>query len=161
MPATPQCGPGGRTPYGVRPLHRFGVRRSAREKGLSAAARRLAATEPVLVIRDWLTPGRTLKILEIGTIILLGALAVYAVVGGPASSIVGVRLRVDLGLLLIVLVSLALQRPFTLQVEFWRDTPNQPVHYVQVFAATEFGPALAQQDDHVLIVSECPSNHVL
>jgi hypothetical protein len=74
-----------------------------------------AAVSAALLLRDWVMPGRSAKILEIGTAILFGGLAVYAVLGGPSWSIVGVRLRVDLGLLVIVLVSMALRRPFTLQ----------------------------------------------
>ena len=53
--------------------------------------------------------------LEIGTAILFGSLALYAVLDSPNWSIVGVRLRVDAGLLLIVLLSIAIRRPFTLQ----------------------------------------------
>ncbi len=74
-----------------------------------------ALTSAALLIRDRMTPGRTLKILEIGTVILFAGMAAYAVLGGPAWSLMGVRLRVDLGLLLIVLISMVLQRPFTLQ----------------------------------------------
>jgi hypothetical protein len=50
-----------------------------------------------LLLREWLS------------------LKLYAVSGAPTWSIVGVRLRVDVGLLLIVLVSIAIRRPFTLQ----------------------------------------------
>ena len=46
---------------------------------------------------------------------LFGGLAVYALLGGPAWTVIGVRLRVDAGLLLIVLASMAVGRPFTLQ----------------------------------------------
>jgi hypothetical protein len=74
-----------------------------------------AAVSAAPLLRDWLTPGRTPKLLEIGTMILFGALTVYALLGGAAGSIFGVRLAVDSGLLLIVLVSLAIGRPFTLQ----------------------------------------------
>ncbi len=91
-------------------------------EGLVAAALVSAG----LLARDWLTPGRAPKILEIGTLVLFGGLALYAVIGGPAWSVIGVRLCVDLGLLLIVLASLAVGRPFTLQYareqvppEFW------------------------------------------
>jgi hypothetical protein len=73
------------------------------------------AVSAALVLRDVVTPGRTPKILEIGTVILFGGLTLYAALAGPAWSIIGVRLRVDAGLLLIVLASLALRRPFTLQ----------------------------------------------
>jgi hypothetical protein len=87
-----------------------------------------AAVAAVLLLRDWLTPDRTPKLLEIGTMILFSGLAVYALLGGPTGSIFGVRLAVDCGLLLIVLVSLAVGRPFTLQYareqvtrEVWDD----------------------------------------
>lgn len=68
-----------------------------------------------LLIRDWISADRAPKILEIGTTILFGGLALYALLGGPAWSIMGVRLRVDAGLLLIVLITLAVRKPFTLQ----------------------------------------------
>jgi hypothetical protein len=80
-------------------------------EGLLAAALVSAA----LLARDWITPGRSPKILEIGTLLLFGALALYAVVGGQTWSVIGVRLCVDVGLLLIVLVSMAVRRPFTMQ----------------------------------------------
>ncbi|HTH96793.1 MAG TPA: hypothetical protein VL574_05205 [Stellaceae bacterium] len=96
-----------------------------------------AVVSVALLLRDWVTPGRSPKILEIGTTILFGALALYAVFGGPAWSIIGVRLRVDLGLLLIVLVSMALRRPFTLQyareqvsAEFWDSPQFMRTNYV-------------------------------
>jgi hypothetical protein len=79
--------------------------------GLVAAA----AVAVALLVREAMTPGRIPKILEIGTAILFGGLALYAVLGGPTGSIMGVRLAVDAGLLLIVLVSIAIRQPFTLQ----------------------------------------------
>jgi hypothetical protein len=57
--------------------------------------------------RDWLSPNRKPKILEIGTTILFCGLAVYAFIVHPDWTIVGVRLRVDAGLLIIVLITLA------------------------------------------------------
>jgi hypothetical protein len=74
-----------------------------------------AAVSAILVLRDWFTQGKKPKILELGTVILFGVLALYAVLTSPTWSIIGVRLRVDIGLLLIVLASMALRRPFTLQ----------------------------------------------
>lgn len=74
-----------------------------------------ACISAAMLLRDWLTPNRTPKLLEIGTVLLFGGLAVYALFGGPAWSIAGVRLRVDAGLLLIVLISIVVGRPFTLQ----------------------------------------------
>ena len=46
---------------------------------------------------------------------MFGALALYTLFGSPGWSIMGVRLVVDAGLLSIVLVSLAIRQPFTLQ----------------------------------------------
>ncbi len=79
-----------------------------------------------LLLRDWIAPGRIPKILEIGTAILFGGMSLYAVLGKPAWSVIGVRLCVDTGLFLIVVASLVIGRPFTLQYareqvakEFW------------------------------------------
>lgn len=74
-----------------------------------------AAMSAALLVRDGLSTGKTPKVLEIGTALLFGGLAFYALSIAPAWSIVGVRLRVDAGLLLIVLASIAVRRPFTLQ----------------------------------------------
>jgi signal transduction histidine kinase len=74
-----------------------------------------AAVSAILLLRDWFGLHRKPKILEVGTTILFSALALYSVLGGPAWSVMGVRLRVDIGLLLIVLITLAVGKPFTLQ----------------------------------------------
>ncbi|RAI59060.1 hypothetical protein [Roseicella frigidaeris] len=66
-----------------------------------------------LLLRDRLA-GRAPKLLELGTMLLFGALALIALVLRPDWSVIGVRLAVDAGLLLIILASLALRRPFTL-----------------------------------------------
>ncbi len=79
--------------------------------GLAAAAVVAAG----LLVRDWVTPNRTVKILEIGTMLLFGGLAIYARLTGTIWSVIGVRLRVDVGLLLIVLASICIAKPFTLQ----------------------------------------------
>ena len=68
-----------------------------------------------LLLRDILAPNRTPKILEVGTVVLFGGLALYAVFSEAALSVIGVRLLVDSGLLLIVLGSIAVRQPFTLQ----------------------------------------------
>jgi hypothetical protein len=68
-----------------------------------------------LLVRDWVTPGRTPKILEMGTALLFGGLALYAALAKPTWSVIGVKVCVDVGLLIIVLISLAVRRPFTLQ----------------------------------------------
>jgi len=72
------------------------------------------AVSAALLIRDW-SRGRAAKVLEIGTAGLFGALGCYALLADPVWSLMGVRLVVDSGLLLIVLVSIAIRQPFTLQ----------------------------------------------
>jgi hypothetical protein len=68
----------------------------------------------VLIGRERLR-GQGTKILELGSLILFGVLTLYTLVAAPDWSIAGVRLAVDGGLTVIVLVSLAIRRPFTLQ----------------------------------------------
>jgi predicted transporter len=72
------------------------------------------AVSAALLIHDW-SQRRTAKVLEIGTAALFGALGCYALLADPAWSLMGVRLVVDSGLLLIVLISIAIRQPFTLQ----------------------------------------------
>ncbi len=67
-----------------------------------------------LIAREVLT-GRSAKILEVGTCILFVGLAVYSYLSAADWPVVGVKLAVDIGLLLIVLFSLVVGRPFTLQ----------------------------------------------
>jgi hypothetical protein len=64
------------------------------------------------------------KILEVGTALLFVGLALYAIAAKPPWTIAGVRLRVDAGLLAIVLASLAIGRPFTLQYARERVAPE-------------------------------------
>lgn len=74
-----------------------------------------AITAIVLLFRSWLLLHESPKLLDIGTIVLFAGLAAYSAVTQAQWSIAIVRLCVDLGLLLIVLLSLAVRRPFTLQ----------------------------------------------
>jgi len=83
--------------------------------GVVPALSAAALLSVALLLRDWITPKRTVKVLEIGTALLFGGLAVYAVATHTEWSLLGVRLRVDVGLLLVVLGSLAIRQPFTLQ----------------------------------------------
>lgn len=100
--------------------------------GLSAAA----VTSALLVVKDRITGGR-LKVLELGTFILFTGLAVYAAINHPTWSIIFVRLLLDAGLLLVVLASLALRQPFTLQYakeqiapEFWTNPGFIRTNYI-------------------------------
>ena len=96
-----------------------------------------AAVALVLLARDWMRNKRSPKILDIGTAILFSGLSLYFLVAKPAWSVIGVRLCVDCGLLLIVLVSLAVGKPFTLQYareqvgrEFWETAEFRKTNYV-------------------------------
>jgi hypothetical protein len=96
-----------------------------------------AVTSAILLARDWITPDKKPKILEIGTTVLFCGLAIYAFVIQPAWTIIGVRLRVDAGLLIIVQISIIVGRPFTLQYarervapEFWQHPEFIRTNYI-------------------------------
>jgi len=55
------------------------------------------------------------KILEAGSLVLFGILVAYTWIASPTWSVATVRLAVDVGLLAIVLASLAIGQPFTIQ----------------------------------------------
>src|SRR5262245_6385076 len=59
--------------------------------------------------------GESVKILEVGSMMLFGLLTAYTLVAAPRWTVATVRLAVDGGLLAIALVSLAIDQPFTLQ----------------------------------------------
>lgn len=97
--------------------------------GATGALTIAAAVSAALILWN-LRRGLAPKLLEAGTVVLFGGLALYALAGGPTGSLFVTRLCVDTGLLVIVLASLALRRPFTLQYareqtprEFW-DRPE-------------------------------------
>jgi hypothetical protein len=69
--------------------------------GLSAAF----VASLLLCLRQW-RRGEAVKVLEIGSLALFGALLLYTVIAAPVWTVATVRLAVDGGLLLIVLVSL-------------------------------------------------------
>jgi hypothetical protein len=89
-----------------------------------------------LLVRDWLSPNRGPKVLEIGTAVLFGALALYALLSNPGWSILGVRLIVDAGLLLIVMISIAIRQPFTLQ--YAREQVPQEIWASPEFTRTNY-----------------------
>jgi hypothetical protein len=77
-----------------------------------------------LLVRDFATPGRTPKLLEIGTALLFCGLALYAAVEGATWSVIAARLCVDTGLFAIVIVSMLMGRPFTLQYAREKVSPE-------------------------------------
>jgi hypothetical protein len=90
-----------------------------------------------LLIRDWMSADREPKFIEIGTAIFFCGLAVQALLLDSAWSIDGVRLRVDSGLLIMILVTLAIRQRFMLQYarehvapEFWESPEFVRTNYV-------------------------------
>lgn len=90
-----------------------------------------------LLLRDLVSREKKIKLLELGTMVLFGGLAAYAFLANVVWSIPAVRLRVDAGLLLIVLLSMMLRQPFTLQYarekvpqELWGEAAFLRTNYV-------------------------------
>jgi hypothetical protein len=78
--------------------------------------------------------GEAVKILEVGSLALFGALTAYTWLAAPEWTVATVRLAVDAGLLAIVLVSLAIGRPFTLQ--YARERVPEPIWAMPLFLTT-------------------------
>lgn len=68
----------------------------------------------VIAARTFMRIG-TFRILEVGSAILMGLVALYTLAVGGDTSLLTVKLWVDAGLLVIALASMALQTPFTIQ----------------------------------------------
>jgi len=83
-----------------------------------------ALVSAALVARSWLSSASTPKILDVGTTLLFGGLALYGALWRPAWSVIGVRVCVDIGLLLIIIASMLVGRPFTLQYAHERVAPE-------------------------------------
>jgi hypothetical protein len=75
----------------------------------------IAALVSLVIIGRDLVSGHSAKILEIGSCLLFGSLTVYAFISNREWSVIGVKLAIDVGLMLIVLFSLIVGRPFTIQ----------------------------------------------
>jgi hypothetical protein len=86
------------------------MRLATPEAGLAAA---FAAS--LLGMLRSLSRGASLKLLEIASLALFGVLALYGLAAAPRWTVATVRLIVDGGLLAIVLATLLIGRPFTLQ----------------------------------------------
>jgi hypothetical protein len=100
--------------------------------GLLAAA----VTSAIFIVRDVITPGRSAKLLEIGTFVLFAGLALYAWAGHAQWSLYGARVWVDSGLLLIVLLTMLIGRPFTLQ--YAREQINSALWSSPTFVRTNY-----------------------
>jgi len=87
----------------------------------------------LLCLRMW-RRGEAIKILEVGSFILFGLLTAYTLLAAPRWTVATVRLAVDGGLLAIALVSLAIDRPFTLQ--YARERVPEQFWGLPIFLAT-------------------------
>jgi hypothetical protein len=119
-----------------------------------------------LLVREFVAGRRSPKILEVGSAVLFGGLALYSILSASNWSIIGVRLLVDAGLLIIVLLSIALRRPFTLQYaheqvspEYWNDERFKRTNYI-ISAAWALAFAVVVIADLVLLyVPEWPPRY--
>ncbi len=125
--------------------------------GLAAAF----AVSFLLGFRHWRHRER-LKVLDIGSLLLFGVLLLYTLTASPRWSVATVRLAVDGGLFAIVLVSLAIGTPFTLQYarervpqEYWTSplffTTNQRITgaWAAAFAVMTAADAAAEYVDAI------------
>ena len=87
----------------------------------------------LLGIRQW-RRGETVKVLEVGSLLLFGALLLYTLIAAADWTVAKVRLAVDGGLLVIVLVSLAIGMPFTLQ--YARESVPEELWTSPIFMTT-------------------------
>ncbi|MBB3228231.1 hypothetical protein FHW69_002866 [Luteibacter sp. Sphag1AF] len=71
-------------------------------------------TAACFLIRDLSGASHRLKLLDAGTFVLFGALAIIVWISGATMSIAMVRTCVDSGLLLLILITIAMGRPFTI-----------------------------------------------
>ncbi len=97
--------------------------------GITAGLVGATITSGGLLVRNAVGGKKTMKVLEVGTVLLFGGLAAYTLIVNAAWSVPAVRLCVDAGLLLVVLVSIAVRQPFTLQYareQVSRELWNRP-----------------------------------
>lgn len=90
----------------------------------------------VLVIRDSLVRHQALKVLEVGSMLLFALLAVYCVAMKITWTVAAVRLRVDAGLFVIVLLSVVIRKPFTLQ--YAREQTPREIWLLPRFVRTNY-----------------------
>ncbi|MDR3466778.1 MAG: hypothetical protein P4M07_12605 [Xanthobacteraceae bacterium] len=105
----------------------------------SASLFAAAAVTGLLVLRDAVA-GRSLKLLNLTMLALFGGLGV-ALLLSPALSAIGVRIAIDAGLLIAVLIALALRFPFTLQ--YAREEAAPDAAAMPAFIRTNYVLSLA------------------
>jgi uncharacterized membrane protein (UPF0136 family) len=104
--------------------------------GVTAGLAAATVTSAGLLVREALRRNKTIKVLEVGTLFLFGGLTAYTLMVKTAWSIPAVRLCVDAGLLVIVLISLAVRQPFTLQ--YAREQVSRELWNTPEFVRTNY-----------------------
>jgi len=64
---------------------------------------------------DTFVRGRSIKILAAGSVVTFAAIGCYVLTADPGMSVSAVKFSADAGMLLVILASIAIRRPFTLQ----------------------------------------------
>jgi hypothetical protein len=103
----------------------------ARATSPSTALLAAAITSVAILLRERFLLRRSWKVLEIGSALLFGGLGLYSAFAAAHWPLLAVRLYVDAGLLVIVLGSMVIRRPFTLQYAR-EETPRE------IWSAPEF-----------------------
>jgi hypothetical protein len=94
-----------------------------------------AGASAVLIVRERFR-GRSIKILEAGTFVLFALLGLYSWLTRASWDIPIVRTVVDSGLLLIMMTSLVVRRPFTLQ--YAREEVSESIRRSPTFVGTNY-----------------------
>src|SRR5262245_47254984 len=85
---------------------------------LTSAAVSLFATAAICLATigvDYFVRGRSIKILAAGSVVTFAAIGCYVLMIDAGMSVSAVKFSVDAGVLLIILASIAVRHPFTLQ----------------------------------------------
>jgi hypothetical protein len=118
---------------GFAPFIAFAVLTRVASVGLSLWA--AAAIAAIMAARSRMA-GRSIKLLEVGTILLFGLLAIFLSFSKLHPSLAMVRIVVDGGLLAIALFSILLRQPFTLQ--YAREQVPPAVHRSPLFLSVNY-----------------------
>lgn len=102
----------------------------------AATSASAAAAVAALAIGTDIVRGNTVKIFAAGTVIMFGAMAAYFSLTGNEWSDLGVRIAVDLGVIMIALFSLAVRVPFTLQ--YARESVDAETRALPAFVSANY-----------------------
>lgn len=102
----------------------------------AATSASAAAAVAVLAIGYDILRGNTIKIFAVGTVIMFGAMGGFFSLTGNEWSALGVRIAVDLGVIIIALFSLAVRVPFTLQ--YARESVDAETRALPAFVTANY-----------------------